>query len=48
MEFLNDLQNFYSNIEKIAEVLASSIKNQNLPIDSGWYKVMERHRMGWN
>lgn len=37
MEFLNDLQNFYSNIEKIAEVLASSIKNQNLPIDSGWY-----------
>lgn len=37
MEFLNDLQNFYSNIEKIAEVLASSLKNQNLSIDSGWY-----------
>lgn len=37
MEFLNDLQNFYSNIEKIAEVLTSSLKNQSLPIDSGWY-----------
>ena len=37
MEFLNDLQNFYSNIEKIAEVLTSSLKNQSLSIDSGWY-----------
>lgn len=37
MEFLNDLQNFYSNIEKISEVLTSSLKNQSLPIDSGWY-----------
>lgn len=37
MEFLNDLQNFYSNIEKIAEILTSSLKNQSLPIDSGWY-----------
>ncbi|WP_462361556.1 hypothetical protein [Parvimonas micra] len=37
MEFLNDLQNFYSNIEKIAEILTSSLKNQSLSIDSGWY-----------
>ena len=32
MEFLNDLQNFYSNIEKISEVLTSSLKNQIMTI----------------